>query len=63
MGREEVSAIKTEEIKRLVANGRYRIDPARVADAIIRRRNWLLGGHRRPPLIVQLPGRERDPRS
>jgi hypothetical protein len=61
MGREEVSAIKTREIKRLVADGVYRIDPVQVADAMIRHGNRVFWGHQRPLPIVHLPQRERDP--
>jgi hypothetical protein len=51
------------ELKRLVAAGRYLVDPVAVADAMIRRGGWVLWGHQQPPLIVRLPRGERDRRS
>jgi hypothetical protein len=63
MARADPSTAKAAEIKRLVADGRYRVDPVAVADAMIRRGDWVLWGHQRPPLIVPLPRREGDQRS
>jgi hypothetical protein len=63
MARDRQRAIRTAEIKRLVAEGRYRVDPVAVADAIIRRGSWVLWGYQRVPLIIHLPRREGDGRS
>jgi hypothetical protein len=63
MARDRDSAIRTAKIKRLVADGRYRVDPVAVADAMIRRGNWVLCVHQGPPWIVYLPRGESDGRS
>jgi hypothetical protein len=60
VARDDHSTIKTAEIKRLVASGRYRIDPVAVADALVRRGNRILWGHQRPAVIVHLPRRRGD---
>jgi hypothetical protein len=59
MIRDDRTASRMVEIKRLLATGQYRIDPTAVADAMIRRGAWELHGYRSRPMIIRLPKRGR----
>jgi hypothetical protein len=61
MAKDHHSPRRAAEIKRLIAHGQYRVDPTRVADAMIRRGQWLLEGGRPPSVVVHPPiARRRD---
>jgi hypothetical protein len=51
--KDERTSSRAAEIKRLLASGQYRIDPAAVADAMLRRGTFPLYGYQGRPRIVR----------